>query len=302
MRRDSARRDHRSRAYGLVTQRTGRATTTATAPDHREIRSSRMSRFGLEGPGILRSFRTTAERGDRTGRAGDLARWSANATRGQGRAHEVASQKPREAVGPVCTRPPCALVCGRNSAADTTVPRGPKTTPQHVRPQPCSFSEGRGWRGVAESVVNDSPFLLVPGRLPSNPPIRAASRNRRNRYLPIWICAVQATAIASPQQGHRAVPALTHDLLQGHLCRRRPLKPERGDDHLAARRRVLLRSGASARYRFFSVFQGAGPSRAIAWRSGRTVLDAEEVIARQWPGSLSPGRAETEVERFQRCP
>src|SRR4026207_194452 len=51
--------------------------------------------------------------------------------------------------------------------------------------------------------------------MPSNQPIVLLREVTGERYLPIWIGAVEATAIAFAQQGVVPPRPLTHDLLKG---------------------------------------------------------------------------------------
>ena len=50
--------------------------------------------------------------------------------------------------------------------------------------------------------------------LPANQPILLLRETEGERYLPIWIGSVEATAIALEQQGVRPARPLTHDLLK----------------------------------------------------------------------------------------
>ena len=50
--------------------------------------------------------------------------------------------------------------------------------------------------------------------LPANQPILLLRETDGERYLPIWIGSVEATAIALEQQGVRPARPLTHDLLK----------------------------------------------------------------------------------------
>ena len=54
--------------------------------------------------------------------------------------------------------------------------------------------------------------------LPSNQPIVLLNEVDGDRYLPIWIGAVEATAIAYEQQGVKPARPLTHDLLRDVLA------------------------------------------------------------------------------------
>ena len=50
--------------------------------------------------------------------------------------------------------------------------------------------------------------------LPGNQPILLLKETQGERYLPIWIGAVEAAAIAFEQQGVRPARPMTHDLLR----------------------------------------------------------------------------------------
>ena len=50
--------------------------------------------------------------------------------------------------------------------------------------------------------------------LPANQPILLLRETSGDRYLPIWIGSVEATAIALEQQGVKPARPLTHDLLK----------------------------------------------------------------------------------------
>ncbi len=49
--------------------------------------------------------------------------------------------------------------------------------------------------------------------MPSNTPIVLLNETQGSRYLPIWIGAVEATAIAYAQQGVTPPRPMTHDLI-----------------------------------------------------------------------------------------
>ena len=53
--------------------------------------------------------------------------------------------------------------------------------------------------------------------MPSNQPIVLLKEAAGDRYLPIWIGAVEATAIAFAQQGIVPARPLTHDLMKDLL-------------------------------------------------------------------------------------
>jgi uncharacterized protein len=80
-------------------------------------------------------------------------------------------------------------------------------------------------RNLSELTVHDSPtavmielrLLGVRVEMPSNSPIMLLKEAHGCRYLPIWIGAVEATAIAAGQQGIVSPRPLTHDLLRDVL-------------------------------------------------------------------------------------
>lgn len=67
------------------------------------------------------------------------------------------------------------------------------------------------------SAPNDSKKLDVVGvrvEMPSSQPIVLLKESEGKRFLPIWVGAVEATAIAFAQQGVEPPRPLTHDLLK----------------------------------------------------------------------------------------
>jgi bifunctional DNase/RNase len=129
--------------------------------------------------------------------------------------------------------------------------------------------------------------------MPSNQPIVLLREAEGERYLPIWIGATEATAIAFAQQGVVPARPLTHDLLRdvigalGH--------------QLAAVRITELTDGV---FYALLVFDGgvevsARPSDAIALalRTGTAIHAAEAVLAEA--GIAVPDEQEDEVERFR---
>lgn len=138
--------------------------------------------------------------------------------------------------------------------------------------------------------------------MPSNNPIVLLREAGGSRYLPIWVGAVEATAIAYAQQGVVPPRPLTHDLLKDVV--------DALGGRLAEVRITALREGV-----FFAVlaFEGgaevsARPSDAIALalRSGTPIVGAEEVLEEagiELPedeaGAGSGALPEEEVERFR---
>jgi bifunctional DNase/RNase len=117
-----------------------------------------------------------------------------------------------------------------------------------------------------------------------------------DRYLPIWIGAVEATAIALAQQGVIPARPLTHDLLKDVL--------EGLGAELTAVTITDLRDGI-----YFADLQfgngasiSARPSDAIALaiRIGTTIYAEESVLAEAGVAIPDEGDSENEVEVVER--
>jgi bifunctional DNase/RNase len=129
--------------------------------------------------------------------------------------------------------------------------------------------------------------------MPSNQPIVLLREVDGERYLPIWIGAVEATAIAFAQQGVVPARPLTHDLLRDVVS---------SLGHTLSEVRITeLTDGV-----FFAVlaFEGgvevsARPSDAIALalRTGTPIYGAEAVL--EEAGISVPDEQEDEVEKFR---
>ncbi len=133
--------------------------------------------------------------------------------------------------------------------------------------------------------------------MPSNQPIVLLRDSESDRFLPIWIGAVEATAIAFAQQGVTPERPLTHDLLR---------------DVLAALGRTLtrvdivdLRDGIFYAELVFDngVTVSARPSDAIALalRTGSPLFADERVLDEagiEMPAEQEE-EAEAEVEAFR---
>jgi len=129
--------------------------------------------------------------------------------------------------------------------------------------------------------------------MPSNQPLVLLREVTGERYLPIWIGAVEATAIAFAQQGVVPPRPLTHDLLKDVL--------EATGNELTEVQIVEVKDGV-----FFAnlvlasgVQVSARPSDsiAIALRTGARVVCSEDVLAEA--GVAVPAEQEDEVERFR---
>ena len=129
--------------------------------------------------------------------------------------------------------------------------------------------------------------------LPSQQPIVLLKEVDGDRYLPIWIGAVEATAIAFAQQGIVTARPMTHDLLKDLLeALDRPLQSVTISD---------LRDGVFYAELSFDggVTVSARPSDAIAlaMRTGAVIRGEEAVLAEA--GIAIPDEQEDEVERFR---
>jgi bifunctional DNase/RNase len=142
--------------------------------------------------------------------------------------------------------------------------------------------------------VNELTVVGVRVELPSNQPIVLLKETAGDRYLPIWIGAVEATAIAFAQQGVVPARPLTHDLLKDVL--------EATGAALTSVTITDLRDGVYyADLQFASgVTVSARPSDAIAlaMRNGTTIYAEESVLAEA--GVAIPDEQESEVEEFKR--
>lgn len=135
--------------------------------------------------------------------------------------------------------------------------------------------------------------LGVRVEMPSNQPIVLLRETVGDRYVPIWIGAVEATAIAFAQQGVVPPRPLTHDLMKdllaatgGELSEVRITDVKDGVFFAT----LVLSSGAEVSAR-------PSDSIALALRTGTTIYCAEEVLAEA--GISAPAEEEDEVEAFR---
>ena len=143
--------------------------------------------------------------------------------------------------------------------------------------------------------------------LPANQPIVLLKEREGTRYLPIWIGAVEATAIAFALQGVETPRPLTHDLFVDVL---RELSVELVAVHITALRDgtfyaelKLLRDGEP-----HTVSARPSDAIALASRLGEVpILSAEEVLDEAGleiedddeGGASSSGDDEEEVRQFR---
>ncbi|MGH2733971.1 MAG: bifunctional nuclease family protein [Actinomycetota bacterium] len=132
--------------------------------------------------------------------------------------------------------------------------------------------------------------------LPSNQPIVLLKEVEGERYLPIWIGAVEATAIAFALQGIQTPRPMTHDLMKDIL----------GSTNTAVERIVI---SDLVEQTFYAVIRMSGhgetnevssrPSDAIALavRINAPIFAAENVL--EQAGIELKDEEESEVEKFR---
>lgn len=129
--------------------------------------------------------------------------------------------------------------------------------------------------------------------MPSNQPIVLLKESDGLRYLPIWLGAVEATAIAFAQQEVAPPRPLTHDLFKDVLGQ---LGAKLSTVHLTELKdgifyaELIFKDGPTI---------SARPSDAIALalRMGAPILASEALL--EEAGIEIPDQAEDEVERFK---
>ena len=141
--------------------------------------------------------------------------------------------------------------------------------------------------------MNELDVVGVRVEMPSNQPIVLLREVSGERYLPIWIGAVEATAIAFAQQGVVPPRPLTHDLMKDVL--------EATGNDLAEVRITDVKDGVFYALLVFGsgVEVSARPSDsiALALRTGTRIVCAEDVL--DDAGLEVPAEQEDEVERFR---
>ncbi|MCW2806944.1 MAG: hypothetical protein JWQ93_899 [Marmoricola sp.] len=129
--------------------------------------------------------------------------------------------------------------------------------------------------------------------MPSNQPIVLLRELMGERYLPIWIGAVEATAIAFAQQGVVPPRPLTHDLLRdvleatGNEVTEIRITEMRDNVFYAS---LVLASGVEVSAR-------PSDSIALALRTGSRIVCSEELL--DDAGIVVPDEQEDEVEKFR---
>src|ERR1700723_4382924 len=132
--------------------------------------------------------------------------------------------------------------------------------------------------------------------MPTNQPIVLLKETQGDRYLPIWIGPVEATAIAFAQQGMVPARPLTHDLFRDVL--------EALEVQLQTVNITALRDGIFFADLIFSngkeVSARPSDSIALALRTGAAIFASDEVLDEA--GVAIPDQQdeqEDEVEKFR---
>lgn len=129
--------------------------------------------------------------------------------------------------------------------------------------------------------------------MPSQQPLILLRESSGERYLPIWIGAVEATAIAFAQQGVVPPRPMTHDLLKdvldatGHALSEVRITEMKDGIFYA----MLVLGDA------IEISARPSDSIALALRTGSRIVCSEEVLDEA--GLAVPGDQEEEVERFR---
>src|SRR3954447_5720093 len=141
--------------------------------------------------------------------------------------------------------------------------------------------------------VREVDVIGVRVEMPSNQPIVLLREVSGDRYLPIWIGAVEATAIAFAQQGVVPPRPLTHDLIKDLLN-------ATGHD-LSEVRITEMKDGIFYAVLVFDsgIEVSARPSDsiALALRTGSKIVCAEDVLDEA--GLEVPDEQKDEVEKFR---
>jgi uncharacterized protein len=143
-------------------------------------------------------------------------------------------------------------------------------------------------------MVRELSVVGVRVELPSNQPIVLLKEVDGDRYLPIWIGAVEATAIAYEQQGVKPPRPLTHDLVRDILTALHT--PLRAVEIMELKDNVyfadLLLGDDGVR-----VSARPSDSIALALRVGAPIRCAEQILTDV--GIVIPDEQEDEVEKFR---
>ena len=138
--------------------------------------------------------------------------------------------------------------------------------------------------------------------MPSNQPIVLLKEIDGNRFLPIWVGAVEATAIAFAQQGVSAPRPLTHDLTQIIIEELDVIMTAVHVTHIedgVFYASILLRDLQEQTH---TVSARPSDAIALALRASANILASSELldeIGIEIPSDSEPGDDNNEVERFR---
>jgi bifunctional DNase/RNase len=129
--------------------------------------------------------------------------------------------------------------------------------------------------------------------MPTNQPLVLLRETEGTRYLPIWIGAVEASAIAYAQEGAETPRPLTHELMQQVVVAL--------GDELEEVRIIDVRDGVFYASLIFAsgaeVEARPSDSIALALRAGARIVCTEDVLDEA--GIQSTREEDEEVERFR---
>jgi bifunctional DNase/RNase len=134
--------------------------------------------------------------------------------------------------------------------------------------------------------------------LPTNQPIVLLKERDGGRFLPIWIGAVEATAIAFALQGVVTQRPMTHDLLK-NIVEELAVTVE-GIDITELREGTfyaVIRMRAHGQS--YEVSSRPSDAIALAVRAGAPIFAAEEVLEEASISMREDETEETEVEKFR---
>lgn len=138
--------------------------------------------------------------------------------------------------------------------------------------------------------------------MPSNQPIVLLKEIDGTRFLPIWVGAVEATAIAFAQQGVKPPRPLTHDLTQNIV--------EELDATLTAVHVTHIHEGVfyanlivrDSSENTHTISARPSDAIALALRASANILASSQLldeIGIEIPAEAAPGDDNQEVERFR---
>jgi hypothetical protein len=132
--------------------------------------------------------------------------------------------------------------------------------------------------------------------MPSNQPIVLLKEIDGDRYLPIWVGAVEATAIAFAHQEMKSIRPMTHELLSTVIS---TLDAELVSVHLTEMIDGVFYSNLNFTSSKGEAIVSARPSDsiALALRAGVPIFATQELLDEA--GIAIPDQEEDEVEKFR---